>query len=180
MINLVFDKACSTPSDINQHLPLLRSISQGVSHVTEFGVRGICSTWAWVASKVPQIHLYDIVHPRDFPISVPPYGWDTLMSIRSDIKFFQKSTLDCEIEYTDLLFIDTLHTGEQLYKELTLHHSKVKQWIIMHDTETYGHTGEIPNSTGLETAILPFLSQYPWRLFYRTPENNGLTILTRK
>ncbi len=180
MINTIFRTACETPSDINQHLPLLRTMSAGLNHVTEFGVRGICSTWVWIHAEVPTIHLYDINHPKDITPSVANYGWDTLLSLRPDIKFFQKSTLECDIEQTDLLFIDTLHTSEQLYRELLLHHTKVNHYIVMHDTELFGERGELPETLGLDYAILPFIIKSSWRIYYKTPDNNGLTILVRR
>jgi hypothetical protein len=31
-------------------------------------------------------------------------------------------------------FIDTLHTGEQLRQELRLHSSRVRKYIVLHDT----------------------------------------------
>lgn len=178
MINQIFQQACSLPSDINQHLPLLRELGQQVRHVTEFGVRGICSTWAWISAEVEHLHLYDIVHPQDHPDpAVPPYNWDTLVHLRPDVHFHHKSTLECEIYPTELLFIDTLHTGTQLQQELQLHHHKVSKYIVLHDTETYGERGEDPTQPGLDYALIPFVAQHRWRVWYRTPVCNGLTVL---
>jgi hypothetical protein len=44
---------------------------------------------------------------------------------------------------TDMLFIDTLHTGEQLETELERHHDKVMRYIVLHDTTTFAMRGEI-------------------------------------
>jgi len=182
MIDTIYAKACQTPSDINQHLPLLRQLGEQVSHITEFGVRGICSTWAWVAAKPKTLHLYDIVHPIEHnQYAVCPYTWDDLVLATQgiDFKFYQESTLTCTIEPTDLLFIDTLHTGPQLHQEIHRHHQQVAKFIVLHDTETYGIRGEDPTQPGLDLALIPFLTQHPWRILYRTPTNNGLTVLTR-
>lgn len=178
MISTIYDKACQIPSDINEHLPTLKYLGQQVNHVTEFGVRGICSTWAWLAAEVKHLCLYDIVHPKDHPHpEVPPYNWDTLVELRPDVRFYKESTLEATIDPTELLFIDTLHTGTQLRQELLRHHEKVSRYIVFHDTYTYGERGEDPSQPGLDWAIIPFVAQYPWRITYRVPNCNGLTIL---
>ncbi|MGD9307318.1 MAG: glycosyltransferase family 4 protein, partial [Desulfobacterales bacterium] len=41
----IYSQKCETPSDINQHLPILRKYAAQCSHITEFGVRGVVSTW---------------------------------------------------------------------------------------------------------------------------------------
>lgn len=57
--------------------------------------------------------------------------------------FIQASTLDIEIDETDLLFIDTQHTYAQLIAELRKHHSKVRRWIALHDTMIFGEVGDL-------------------------------------
>ena len=182
MIEQIFQKACETPSDINQHLPTLRRLGEQCQLITEFGVRGVCSTWAWIAAQPKRLHLYDIVHPVTHQqYAVHPYTWDHVLQCTQqiDFKFFQEDTLKCTIEPTDLLFIDTLHTGTQLQQELERHHQQVSQFIVLHDTETYGQLGEQPQTPGLDLGLIPWIVNRPWRIFYRTPQNNGLTVLTR-
>lgn len=181
MIEQIWQQATTQPSDINLHLPTLLALGRQVSHVTEFGVRGICSSWAWIKAEVKHIHLYDIVHPQDHPDpAVPPWTWKDYQALRPDAQFHLESTLECTIVPTELLFIDTLHTGPQLQQELVRHHQQVSKFIVLHDTETYGTQGEDRLSPGLDWALIPFVAQYPWRIFYRTPENNGLTVLVKR
>ena len=49
------------PSDINEHVPTILQYGQECNHITEMGVRGILSTWAWLACE-PKDKLisYDI------------------------------------------------------------------------------------------------------------------------
>ena len=54
-----------------------------------------------------------------------------------DFTLVEESTLDVEIEETDLLFIDTEHTYSQLLNELTLHGDKARKYIVLHDTATF-------------------------------------------
>ena len=87
----------------------------------------------------------------------------------------------------------------QLYNELGLHAKKVKKYIILHDTETYGHADEplyaphisvkmsdkVINTKkqGLKQAINDFLFETKegknWVIEEEFKNNNGLTILSR-
>jgi hypothetical protein len=104
-----------------------------------------------------------------------------------------------EIEDTELLFIDTLHTYQQLSSELKLHSEKVSKYIILHDTvyfgrvdeKIYSHASEIikndkdnkNNKSGLMTSVEDFLNSdygFKWEIHKHYENNNGLTILKRK
>ena len=86
-----------------------------------------------------------------------------------------------EIEPTDLLFIDTFHVYQQLRRELELHADRVRRFIALHDTTTFGETGEHESSRGLWPAIVEFLAgSSQWRVAARYHNNNGLTILERE
>jgi hypothetical protein len=88
--------------------------------------------------------------------------------------------LQAEIEETDLLFIDTLHTYDQLREELRRHGGKARRYIVLHDTSTFGEQGEVPDSRGLWPAVQEFLVQGTFHLKERRTNNNGLTILERR
>jgi hypothetical protein len=107
--------------------------------------------------------------------------------------------LECPIEDTELLFIDTWHVYGHLKRELSRWNSHVSKYIIMHDTTVDEWLGEsirlslnfeeqsvstgIPVEEiikGLWYAINEFLVQHPeWVLEKRYINNNGLTILRR-
>lgn len=181
-------KACYKPSDMHEHMPILRKYADRCDHVTEMGVRGIVSTYAFLMSKCRHLVSIDIVNP-----SVHGSNIEEVYSISKDIgkdfKFIQADTLKIEIEPTDLLFIDTLHSYDQLKQELLLHANKARKFIIMHDTVTFGefgHTIEDPANRyahvrGLNFAIQEFLeaNENDWaydKIYYN---NNGLTVLKR-
>lgn len=170
-----YQQALNTPSDIFQHIPTLFKYAGECEHVTEFGVRGIVSTWALLMAQPKKLVSYDIA---------PPYNWGADINEvyelkgKTEYKFILGNTLQIEIEPTDLLFIDTLHDGEQLKKELELHAGKVSKFIILHDTTTFWNTGE-STMTGLKYALEPFLNQGQWRVLDRFENNNGLTVLCR-
>jgi hypothetical protein len=125
------------PSDINEHLPILKEYSEKCNHITEMGVRVPTSTWAFLASKPNKMVSYDIVNAP---------GIDEVKSIANeyqlDYQFIIDDVLQIDMEQTDLLFIDTLHTYNQLNAELMLHSKKVNKYIILHDTVTYGFIDE--------------------------------------
>lgn len=169
----LYHSYCLTHSDINYHLPKLKEIGEKVNHITEFGVRTGVSSVALLSSKPHTLISYDI----------NPFNQSQLLdSLKGDTnyQFIQKSVLEIEIEETDFLFIDTLHTYDQLKQELELHSSKVRKFIAFHDTHLFGTNGELPNTQGLNLAIIEFLNNNTqWSIIYNTSENNGLLVLEK-
>lgn len=164
-------------SDINEHLPVLYKYAKECDHVTEFGVRGIVSTWALLAPHPKRLVSYDIRHPRQFRGNLQAV-YDNRGD--TDYSFIIGNTLDVDIEPTDLLFIDTWHTYKQLKAELERHFSKVRKYILLHDTETFGTVGE-DDGEGLSKAIEEFLSDNPdWKVKEKLSNNNGLTVIERR
>jgi hypothetical protein len=179
----MFDKAVETPSDINEHLLLLRDLASKCDHVTEFGVRGGTSTVAFLAGQPKTLVSWDI-------------EWRWIISQRmADLSFvagdtnFQPrvgNTLEIITEPTDLLFIDTLHTARQLKAELTRHcdpaFDRVRKYLVFHDTATFGYVGEDGTEPGLRAAIRWFQREHAfplWLLIEDRKNNNGLVVLER-
>jgi hypothetical protein len=106
----------NTPSDINEHLETLYNLGKECSHITEMGVRWVSSTWPLVYSNPKKIISYDIITN---PNIIEVINLCNEYSI--DYSFQEKDVLQLEIELTELLFIDTLHTYNQLIKELEIH-----------------------------------------------------------
>jgi hypothetical protein len=181
----------NTPSDINEHLDTLLNLANECRHITEMGVRTVSSTWALVCSKAEKIISYDIKKNTNV---------DKVINLCNEYSinyfFHENDVLKVEIESTDFLFIDTLHTYNQLTKELELHSNKVSKYIVLHDTTHFGRVDEIIYShasdiikktevkkQGLMTAVEDFLSTElgkSWEIFEIYTNNNGLTILKNK
>jgi len=187
-----YNKMCEINSDINEHLPTLKKYAEMSETVTEIGVRFACSTWAFLEGKPKKVTSYDI----NYDFFKPSEKYINIYAKNHNIEFnfILGDSLKIEIEKTDLLFIDTLHTYNQLYNELKIHSSKVGKWIILHDTTTFGyrdesiydHASDIvknikADKQGLINAVNDFLSEnndfYIKEVF---TNNNGLTILERK
>ncbi len=182
----IYQKYAGETSDINEHLSTLYTAALKCKHITEFGVRGVVSTWPLLAANPKKVVSYDISrHPN---ISTAEY-----YAKKDGINFEFKigDTRKINIEQTDLLFIDTLHTYKQLTIELSRHHQFVNKYIIMHDTTTYGvkdendsyHLENIDidnNKQGLKTAIDDFIENHPeWKIKYIFTNNNGLTVIEK-
>lgn len=103
--------------------------------ITEMGTRGGVSTRAWLYAQPEKLVCYDL---RKLPIV------DLLERVagKTDFQFHEADVLEIDIEETDLLFIDTWHVYEQLQAELAKHASKARKYIVLHDTTTFGETGE--------------------------------------
>jgi hypothetical protein len=163
-----------TRSDINEHMDTLLRYAKECKHITEMGVRSVVSTWAFLESKPTKLVCIDI---EDCPVQVAE---SLAKESGIDFTFVRGDTRKIEIEETDLLFIDTWHIYEQLKKEFELHANKVRKYIIMHDTTTFGDSGEGGQHRGLWPAVEEFLgANSNWRMKERFTHNNGLTILER-
>lgn len=190
-IKLIYENECVIPSDINEHLPTLLKYANECDHITEMGVRWVSSTWPLLLSNPKKMISYDIVkHPKI----------DEVIELANENKlnyqFIEDDVLKTNIEETDLLFIDTLHTYNQLICELELHSDKSKKYIILHDTTSFGSVDEViynhassdiknleTKKQGLWTAVIDFLESDKgknWQIHERHMNNNGLTILKRK
>lgn len=170
----VYKALCEKKSDINQHLPTLKKYAGKCNHVTEFGVRGIVSTWALICGNPRTLISYDLYHPRSFKGDL-----SLVYALREETKFsfIKANVLEIDIEPTDLLFIDTLHTCEQLSKELHRHSKNVRKYIVLHDTKTFSEVGE-DGGDGLSKALTEFIaSNNDWVIKEVFNNNNGLTVL---
>ena len=173
-IDYIFEEKCKTPSDINEHLPVFYDYIKKCTHVTEFGVRDVVSTWAILKAEPIKAISYDIAYN-------PNVAKAQQLAKENAInwQFIQANTLNIDIEETDLLFIDTLHTYQQLKNELYLHSNKVKKYIAFHDTTSFGEVGE-DGGIGLWKAIEEFLNENKnWRLLERRTNNNGFTVIEK-
>lgn len=180
-----------TPSDINEHIPTIIKYGQECNHITEMGVRGILSTWAWLACVPKKFISYDLHNPAKWGGDIQSV-YDTAEAYNLNFEFIEADVLNIEIEETDLLFIDTWHHYNQLKAELAKHSYKAKKYICFHDTTSYEHKSEPTTSEnafteelrwdkGLWDAVTEFLEENKdtWKLKERYTNNNGFTIIER-
>lgn len=188
-INLKIEKLKNNPSDINEHLETLIAYGKKSDSIVEMGVRWGDSTWAFLCAAPKKLRSYDIQPPETWNASISEFE-ATAVQQNTDYSFTLANVLDVEIEQTDLLFIDTWHAYKQLKAELALHASKVRKYIILHDTTSYGDHDESSyegwgddwkgSGEGIWKAVEEFLANNPeWKLEKRYTNNNGLTVLSK-
>jgi len=196
-IDQKYQEKCMQPSDINENLPVLKKYASECTHVTEMGVRSIVSTWALLAAQPRRLVSIDLLHPSIYGGNLEEV--EVLATAEGiSFSFVEGNTLKIDIEPTELLFIDTLHSYIHLISELRRFESKVSKYIVLHDTEAFvdrDEEGIVVNDsrmdevnkligiekTGLWTAVLDFLQEYPgWEVAERLTNNNGMTVLKRE
>lgn len=177
----LYKQACDTVSDINEHLPRLRELAAQCDHVTEMGMRGGQSTIALLAGQPKTLVSWDLN-----PLAVISQRTADLLAVAGDTVFQPRvgDTLQIQIEPTDLLFIDTLHTAKQLKAELERHAdpiaNTVRRYLVFHDTVSFGLKGEDGTEPGLRAAIRWFqrCHAFPiWELVDDRQNCNGLVVL---
>jgi hypothetical protein len=188
----------TTPSDINEHLPVLLRYTKQCSSVVECGVRDVVSSYAFAYGLVDTPNnQYLMVDPKKSS-QIEPF-LNLCRDNGINASFVEQSDLDCPLVQTDLLFIDTWHIYGHLKRELARWNTSVNKFIILHDTTVDEWLGEtvrvgwdavkqsresgIPVEEirkGLWPAVTEFLNEHPeWIIEVRLTNNNGLTVLKR-
>lgn len=198
-----YEELCRQRSDMNEHLPVLRDLARRCvsTHVTELGLRGGVSTTALLAGLADGYAALEYA-ALDTPQCLPPFV-PRLVSYDVDEQAVQTArlgilqhvaqeagvdfapvlgdSLEVAIEGTDLLLIDSLHTYRQLRGELERHADRAREWIVFHDTATFGEQGEDGTRPGLMQAIREWLSGSPeWETYYHYEHCNGLLVARRR
>lgn len=166
----MFEHLHKTPSDINEHLPVLRDLASECETVVEMGVRTCVSTWAFVEGlkKGGTLVSIDIKHPSKYGADITPVE-KACKNKGILFKFYEQSTLEIDIPEVDMLFIDTLHEYGQLKAELERHGNKAKKYLVFHDT------------VSCETELMPAIEEFlktnkKWKIKEHYKNNNGVLV----
>lgn len=186
--------------DIHEHMDTLRNYASKCETVTELGVRWVVSTWAFIAGKPKKLKSFDLLPVSEYGVDI-----NVVKGVAEangvDFQFFQEDVLTTEnIDNTDLLFIDTLHSYKQLKMELFRHADKVNKYLVFHDIVSFSeenegevnlsdswndelkdYYNELRNEVGINKAIIEFLIENKeWDIEKLALNNNGLMILKRR
>jgi len=181
LIFSTYEQKCNSASDINEHLRTIYNYAKLCKIVAEYGVREVTSTYALAAARPDKIIFVDIIKHPNVDSFLQQCKDENINAV-----FYKADTLKYELqEPVDLLFIDTLHSYNQLKKELEQNYQKVNKYIILHDTVTFGYENEVAagNSipSGLVPAINEFITAHPeWKKVEVFDNNNGLTVLGKQ
>ena len=184
ILEYMYQEKMSTPSDINEHLSVLKKYSEECDIIVEMGVRKIVSTWAFLMGRPKKLISVDYRHPKD-------YGSDDLEIVEKvskdigvDFEFILSDSRKIDLPKCDLLFIDTLHTYSQLKQELEKHSTQVNKYIIFHDTEDFRYNPDTTNGDVNDMGIWPAIEEFleknkSWVIHEILSNNNGLTIIKK-
>lgn len=190
--------------DTAGHLPFMRMLASRpeVSSIVEFGTRRGVSTTAFLLGLADQsklgsshtlsLHSYDIRLFQDAEMFN-----EIALSFGISHGHTEESSLDADLQPTDLLYLDTLHCYGQVKRELAKHHQKIRRYIVLHDTLHFGQSswvdGELCRpfqdsgwseedvSWGIQLAVKAFLNEQPqWKELVYFEYDFGLTVLARK
>lgn len=169
-----YTRHLSKPSDIQEHLGLLRGLAMKCGTVVELGFRTGVSTSAFLAGGA-KVFSYDISN------TYKPYVLSLAKEYPKTFTFKVGDSRKVDIPECDMLFIDTDHTEATTLKELGRHRDKVSKWIVLHDTVSFGKKDRPPGrGAGVMSAIDTFLdANLDWCILLHLNHNNGLTILER-
>lgn len=176
----LWDRHVAVPSDVRAHLPMLRLLAASSDGVVEFGTRHAVSAAALAVGAADSRHpagltCVDLVRQPEVTVLAAACA---AAGVR--FEFVRRDTRELPPVACDLLFIDTLHTADQLAAELDRHAAGVRRWIALHDTVTFGVRGEVPGTAGLRAAVDAFLAARPeWAEWFTSPADNGMTVLRR-
>ena len=172
----IYEQKCNEDSDIFQHLPTLRKYAEQSDRIIELGVRSIVSTWAFLIGMHKWMISLDIKHPSKY-LDYDPNGCnlELVYEIAKEngiyFEFIEGDSVTTELPVCDLMFFDTLHTREQLTKEVVAHSGSVQKYMIFHDTVSY------------ENELMPVIRMVEdtgnWHIEETYLNNNGLIIMKR-
>jgi len=168
-----YQEACIRQTDMNEHLPWISELTSECSHATELGIGYAQSTRGFLRQDI-EMHSYDIhIYPE-----TQAY-FDAAKAGGRNVTLHVEDTRTATIAPTDIMLVDSYHSYEQVRIELALHSSKVKKYIMFHDTTLYGDVGQ-GGEKGVWPAVEEFLSEHPeWQLVERRTNCNGMTLIKR-
>lgn len=171
LIDALFDAACATPSDINEHLSTLKSLVAG-KNVLELGVRTGNSTTAFLAGRPKSLTSVDVDWTR-----LDPQIEAGAMLAGVPWTKIQGDSREPRGKF-DVVFFDTIHTAAHLAAEIEAHVTDETEILIFHDTKINWDKGE-DGGPGLRKPISNlYMNTGRWNE-YSFDNNNGLTCMVR-
>jgi hypothetical protein len=174
--------AAQTPRDLDQHAQALAQFAEG-RHVVELSKRRESAALllggrpkSLLSFCAERDALQDAIHwavRTENPAWLSAYTHGALASLFD--------TLSVSIPDCDALFLDTLHSGERIYQELTRHSPRVHQVIAIRGTAAFGDVAEGSHAPGLYFGIAKWQEEEAakgrrWVRVYRSDVQYGLSI----
>lgn len=183
-LDTIFEFTKNKKRDLEQHADTIKDFSSKVSSVITFVKR---AEWdAFILAGRPDklvshnteagSDLIKALHDVTGRTETRPGAKRRVKEYRST----KQSSLDAPPEECDMLVIDTEHHADRLSMELDRHAPKVRHWIMLRGTGTFGEKAEGSNGPGLLVAARDFMSKHPeWKRIFQDDRQYGLTVLSR-
>jgi hypothetical protein len=153
--------------DMPTRMDWLVEIFSDLDTITELGHYQGCSTAVWLKCRPKKLVTIDYANHlpiKEYKSIADDIGVDMRVIIEDDLKI--------DIDYTDLLFIDTMHTEDHTYNELVKHGNKSKKYIAFHDVN--------PKIFGTQKGIDKWLeTNKDWKTFYHDINECGFLVLEK-
>jgi predicted O-methyltransferase YrrM len=154
--------------DMSSRLDWIKDNFAGLDSITEIGTYQGCSTSAWLKCLPKKLTCIDIVKNLDdatFKNAATAAG--------IVFEYIISDCLKLEIDQTDLLFIDTIHTEEQVFKELLLHGEKANTYLAFHDVNPKKWT----TKHGIDKWLA--VTNTRWTVYFDDNSGDGFLVLKR-
>lgn len=180
LVNEGFLNRQDVPSDMWDHMGVIRRFARGADSIVEFGTSDRAnSTFALMAGHPRWMRCYD-VHRYEPTFS---YVEKAARDAGIDFAFMIQSSTAAEIDDCDLLFIDDDHKYEHVKRELEMQGKHARKWIILHDTSEFESHDDTIDRSG--RGIWPAITEYmdatgQWEIREKYNQNYGITVLQRK
>lgn len=169
----IFEKeyldSCKNHKDISPHLPVLNWLARTVGNVTEIGTNDGESTRAFLYSDAT-LKTYDNTFSEKNSKII-----ETAKNFNKNAEYILGDLKKIDIDDTDLLFIDAEYNFDQLKSILSYNSSKVKKYIVIHNTKY----NEIDKKEPLELIIEFLVINKNWKFKLYQPVKKGLIVLEK-
>ena len=183
----IFEWCRGVPRDLDRHLPIIRELAAKCDHATEITKRRESSV-ALLAARPKMLISYQKEADVLFKALTEAIKSDAKEREGTDQRRVLEHTTHWHVDSahmnaiaeTDLLFLDSVMSGERLKLELDTHAGQVRRFIIVRGTGAFGAQAEGSKEPGLFWALAPFLTQHPeWRIIHHSVEEYGITCLSK-
>jgi hypothetical protein len=188
-VEQIYQEHCATPTAMTVHLPRLRALAEGLPLAVEFGVKRGASSSALLLGAA-RVVSYDIVET--------PEALRLKAAAGDRWTYRIQNSITADVPACDLLFVDSLHTFDQVDRELARHAESVRRYLVFHDVLTFGSVGangetgaqmwtyrlgeSVPQSClGIRPAIdALMIRDRSWQIAASYTDSHGLLVLERQ
>jgi BarA-like signal transduction histidine kinase len=173
--------------DPHSMYPILRTISKDCQTIVKIGgelelLWAIFQGWSESSLEKKQVILID-------PNPIAELGVKPFLEVGNilgaELFYLPTHSLYPHIPKRDMLYINTLHTYDQLTQELTMHHANTNKYILLDNTYKYALEGETTGDTqekveGIAKAVSEFVAKYPvWNYAKVSCQGKGYILLEK-